>query len=56
KLFLEVGNDYDRSELLRQLVVMQYTRDDFDLTRGIKKGTPACKGAKQASGHSYPFF
>ncbi|MBF0207805.1 MAG: excinuclease ABC subunit UvrB [Oligoflexia bacterium] len=53
KLFLEVGNDYDRSELLRQLVVMQYTRNDFDFTRGhfrvrgeVVEIFPACEDSQ----------
>ncbi len=32
-LFLETGKEYDRRELMRKLVSLQYTRNDFELAR-----------------------
>ncbi|MBF0366801.1 MAG: excinuclease ABC subunit UvrB [Oligoflexia bacterium] len=34
KLTLFVGEEYERGDLLRQLVAMQYTRNDIDFARG----------------------
>ncbi len=32
--FLQVGKDYDRDQLIRDLIEIQYDRNDYDLSRG----------------------
>ncbi|MCK5434103.1 MAG: excinuclease ABC subunit B, partial [Dehalococcoidales bacterium] len=56
---LERGNNYDRNKLLRQLVDMQYERNDIDFSRGkfrIRGDTLEIQPAYEELGLRFEFF
>jgi excinuclease ABC subunit B len=56
---LERGNNYDRNKLLRQLVNMQYERNDIDFSRGkfrIRGDTLEIQPAYEELGLRFEFF
>lgn len=58
-LILRIGEEHDRRELLRRLVDMHYTRNDFDLPRGtfrVRGDVVEVHPAYEETGYRIEFF